>query len=128
MAIVENERNIIKNLEKSRDYLEAALEYSGGTHDFDDVVEAVLKGNMQLWCADDAAAVTEIIVYPKKKSLHVFLAGGNMDTLLEMYKSAEIWGKQLGCDAFTIAGRKGWQRVFNNHGFEPLCMYLKKEL
>jgi hypothetical protein len=120
--------DIVEKLNKSKAWLEAALEYSGGTHDFDDITKSVLSGEMQLWFGGDAAAITEIIVYPKKKSLHVFLAGGNLDTLMEMYKSAAIWGGQVGCDVMTIAGRKGWQKVFKNDGFEPLCTYLMKEL
>ena len=38
-----------KELERCRDWIEAALEYSGGTHDFIDVAEGIYKGTMQLW-------------------------------------------------------------------------------
>ena len=67
-----------EEMERCREWIEAALEHGGGTHDFDDIYEAVSSGYMQFWPADDACAVTEVITYPKKKVLHIFLAGGTL--------------------------------------------------
>jgi hypothetical protein len=38
-------------MERCRPWIEDALEYSGGTHVFDDVVSGVTSGRMQLWPA-----------------------------------------------------------------------------
>ena len=43
-------------------WLEAALEYSGGTHGIEDIAEGVQDGRFQFWPAPQAAAITEIIV------------------------------------------------------------------
>jgi len=115
-------------LERCRKWIEAALEYSGGTHDFDDIVEAVKLGAMQFWPAEDAAAITEIITFPKKKVLHIFLAGGNMDTIVDMNASAEYFAKMNGCSGLTIAGRKGWAKVLKETGYSEAFVTLKKDI
>jgi hypothetical protein len=38
-------------LERCRPWIEAAMEYSGGTHEFEDIVQALIDGRMQFWPA-----------------------------------------------------------------------------
>jgi hypothetical protein len=115
-------------LEHCRKWIEDALEYSGGTHTFEDVTQSILSGRMQLWPAERACAVTEIVVYPKKRVLHVFLAGGEMGQIIDMVSSANAWGKAQGCTSMTIAGRKGWERVLAKHGYKPVMTVLEREI
>ena len=49
-------------LERCRKWIEDALEYSGGTHTFDDVAQCILDGKLQLWPAERGCAVTEIVI------------------------------------------------------------------
>lgn len=114
-------------IDQNRHHIEAALAYSGGTHDFDDVKQSILEGRMQLWPAPRGCAVTEIVVYPKKKVLHVFLAAGEMDQIIEMIDSAVSWGKTQECTSMTIAGRPGWARVLAPYGYKPALSVLEKE-
>lgn len=114
-------------LEHCRPWIEGALEYSGGTHTFDDVVDSIVAGRMQLWPAPRGCAVTEIVIYPRKKVLHVFLAGGDMDEIIAMIDRATEWSKGQGCSAMTVAGRHGWQRVLAKHGYKPVMTVLEKE-
>ena len=116
------------DLEEYRPQIESALAYSGGTHIFEDVVRGVVDGRMQAWINGDSIAITEIIVYPRKKVLHGFLASGNMRRVLEMVPSAAEWGRQQGCTAFTLAGRKGWQRGFGNRGWRTAFYVLETDL
>jgi hypothetical protein len=115
-------------LERCRPWIEAALEYSGGTHTFDDVVDGVTSGRMQLWPAPRGCATTEIVLYPRKKVLHVFLAGGDMDQILDMIDSAAAWGRTQDCTALTLAGRLGWQRVLDKHGFTPVLVTMERNI
>ena len=117
-AQVEFDQALINELARCRKWIEAALEYSGGTHDFGDVASAITMGTMQLWPNKDGCAVTEVLVYPRKKVLHVFLAGGKMSAILDMQDSAAEWGRQQGCTAMTIAGRRGWERVLGKIGYK----------
>ena len=119
--------DLFQELTRCRFWIESALAYSGGTHDFADIVRGVLSGHMQLWQGESGCAVTEITVYPKKKFLHVFLAGGDMDQILDFEKSAEIFAKECGCDGMTLAGRKGWSRVHRDRGWKEQFVTLSKE-
>lgn len=114
-------------IDDNRHHIEAALAYSGGTHDFDDVKQSIISGQMQIWPAARGCAVTEIVVYPKKQVLHVFLAAGEMDQIVDMIDSAVEWGKQQGCVGMTIAGRHGWSRVLAKHGYKAVMTVLEKE-
>jgi hypothetical protein len=109
-----------------RGQIERALAYSGGTHLFEDVVEGVAAGRMQMWPNGDSVAVTEIIEYPRKKVLHVFLAAGRMSDLTDMIDAAFEWGKAYGCTAMTMAGRHGWRRVLARHGWQPVLSVMEK--
>jgi hypothetical protein len=118
-----------EHLNRLRRHVEAALEYSGGTHNFDDVAEMVGDHRLQLWPASNSVVLTEIIVYPRLKNLHYFLAGGDLDELSRMRPMIESWGKSIGCTRVTLAGRKGWAKTFlKDEGYSPQWSVLAKEL
>jgi len=116
----------MNELERCRAWIEAALEYGGGTHNFDDVVEAILSGKMQLWPAERACIVTEIVTYPRKRVLHVFLAGGELDQIIDMDTDVVQWAKEQGCESATQAGRKGWIRALKDHGWNSHLVLMEK--
>jgi hypothetical protein len=120
--------SIEDELERCRPYIEAALEYAGGTHEFSDIVDSVKAGQMQFWPGRSSAAITEIVVYPRSKALHVFLAGGEMAELITMIDSAVIWGRAQGCNAMTMAGRKGWEKVLARQGWNPVMSVMEREI
>ena len=112
---------------RCRPWIEAALEYSGGTHSFLDVVEGLWNGTMQLWPADKGCIVTEIVVYPKKKVLNIFLGGGELEQILDMHENVIDWAKAQGCSALTMTGRFGWKKPLAKHGWKPLHSSYVKE-
>ena len=118
-----------EHLERLRHHVEAALEYSGGTHNFEDIIEMVQKQQLQLWPAKDSVVLTEIIVYPRLKNLHYFLAGGDLDELSRMRPLIESWGKSIGFTRVTLAGRRGWAKTFlKDEGYSPQWTVMAKEL
>lgn len=121
------EPSLQHQFDRCRPWIEAALEYSSGTHTGDDVLGAIKAGRMQFWPAPRAAVVTEILDFPRKRLLHVFLAGGEMASVIEMLPSVEEFARANRCDGLTIAGRPGWQRIMKRHGFEPAFTALAKE-
>ena len=123
-----NAHSQIDELARCRAWIEAALEYSGGTHNFDDVAEGLASGKMQLWPAPKGCIVTEIVVYPRKKVLNVFLGGGELDQLMDMHKDVIAWSKAQGCVAVTITGRHGWKKPLTKHGWKPLHASYVKEI
>ena len=119
---------LFDELNRCRQWIEAALELSGGTHTFDDIVSAVYSGRMQFWPAEKACAVTEIVTFPRRKVLHIFLAGGDMQQIVDMDESATKFAKANGCSALTIAGRRGWKKVLNENGYVESFTTLTKEI
>ena len=118
-----------EDLERLRHHVEAALEYSGGTHGIEDISEGLKKGRFQLWPADNSVVVTEIIVYPRLKNLHFFLAGGDLDELRLMRPLIESWGRDMGCTRVSLAGREGWSKTFlRDEGYRPKWFVLSKDL
>jgi len=119
--------NITEELLRCKKWIEAALSKGGDTHSFVDICDSVIKGTMQLWVGEKGCAVTEIVVYPNKKVLHVFLAGGKMEQITDMHDDAVKWAKEQGCVGMTISGRKGWQKVLSEKGWKPQQLVLGKE-
>lgn len=118
---------IDKELERCKSWIEAALSYSGGTHDFIDVAEGIYKGTMQLWPTPKGCIVTEIVVYPRKKILNVFLGGGELDQILDMHEDVITWAKAQGCNALSMSGRPGWKKSLESHGWHNQHVSYVKE-
>ena len=112
---------------RCRPWIDAALEYSGGTHIFEDVVHGIATGKMQLWPTPKGCIVTEIVVYPRKKVLNVFLGGGELEQIMDMHKDVIAWAKAQDCEALTMHGRFGWKKVLEPMGWKLLHSHFVKE-
>ena len=116
---------IFENWSRCREYLLPAIEMTKGTHDEDDILRGLMCGDYLLWALKNSAIVTEFIEYKsaKKKTLHFFLVGGDLDELLEVEPKICEWGKAQGCTRVSWAGRKGWEKVMPGYEFGALYMY-----
>ena len=83
---------------------------------------------MQLWPTEKACAVTEIVLYPRKKVLHVFLAAGDLDQITDAIDAVAAWGIQQGCESLTMNGRHGWKRVLDKKGWKPIMTVMERVL
>lgn len=117
-------------IQEYKSQIEAALEHSGGTHTFDDVKNAVEKGELQFWPGVRSVILTEIQDTPQQRILNFFLAGGNSVELEQMLPLVEQWGKSLGAARATLYGRKGWGKSFltKNHGWKEELVVMAKDL
>lgn len=113
-----------------RSYIEAALQYAGGTHTFEDVTAGVAEGRMQFWPGVRSAIITELLESPRARTLHFFLAGGDLAELEAMEPLVIAWGKTQGCTAASMVGRKGWERTFltQRAGWESRLAVFEKAL
>jgi len=96
-------------------YIEDALEYAGGSHTIQDVMLAVSEGKAQFFPLDKSAIVTEIVDYPQKAMCRIWLAGGDLDELVEAEVALSAWAKTQGCDGMEIIGRRGWSRKLESY-------------
>lgn len=90
----------------------------------DEVAARVLSGTAQLWLGERSAIVTEVIHDPR--SVHVWVAGGELRDLLSLIPGLAAWARTMGCKGATINGRKGWARVLKSYGFEGEGVLRKK--
>jgi len=80
-----------------------------------------------LWPSPKGCIVTEIVVYPRKRMLNVFLGGGELDQILDMHQDVIQWAKAQGCTALTMTGRAGWKKPLAKHGWNQLhSSYIKE--
>ena len=108
--------------------LQSALDLSGGTHTFEDVVEAVDEGLMQFWPASESCLVTQLIVYPQVRAIHIFLAAGNLEQIKDFDESLDDFARQLDAEFITLSGRKGWQRTLKDIGYQTSHVTMYKEV
>ena len=112
--------------ERCHKWISDALEYAGGTHTMEDVYHAVATGKAQFHPLEKSAMITEIVDYPQRAICRIWLAGGELDELMQAEKSIAVWAKSLGCDAMEIIGRKGWQRQLKD--YTATAVILAKDL
>lgn len=94
-----------------------------GVKDFspEDIRDAVKDRRMQCWIAHKdgkilVAAITQILCYPQRKVLGVPFVGaekGFLDDWLIHMETLKDYGREKGCGAVRIWGRKGWLKVFD---------------
>lgn len=115
--------------ERLQPYIEAALAHDGG-HSIDDVRKGIEDGNYVFWPGANSAIVTEILDEPQRRTLHFYLAGGNLPELEAMYPIIEEWGRERGCTRVSTLGRPGWTRSFltRRHGWHQSAVLLEKSL
>ena len=114
--------------------LQRALEHAHGTHELEDLVKAIMAGQLQLWVGEKSAAVSEILTFPRKRALNIFLAAGDMEELQACIPGMAAFARGHGCDRLMFSGRldqvdgrrSGWERLMPD--FTPTHIALSKEL
>jgi hypothetical protein len=104
--------------DRCRPWIEAALEYTYGTHTIEDIYEGVVAGRFHFWPGKNAAIITEFNFYPRFKSINFFLVGGDKDELFEMEPLICEWAKAQGCTRVGPQfGRRGWAPDLKAHSY-----------
>jgi len=116
------------------EYLNTALKYSLGEYSIDDIKNACISKNMQLWVKvgkqAKGAFVTKIAKYPQKNLLIVILLGG--DEFQEWRDEADAllnaFGKQNNCEYVELFGRKGWGKMLKDINYKEVTRLFAKEI
>lgn len=95
-------------------WLAAALDRAGNTHGKEDLWQAIVTERAQFWPGMRCALVTEVVVYPKLKSVRYWLAGGEMPEILRMQEHIDQWARAQGCVRAEACGRLGWLKALKN--------------
>jgi len=111
-----------------RKMLVEALEHSGGSHTFQNIVDAVQQEVMQFWPMEKSCLVTEVINYPNLKTLHIFLAGGDLEEIKGIDSTLEFLCQEIGADYISLSGRRGWIKALADIGYELSHVTLAKKV
>lgn len=85
----------------------------------EEVVEGIRLGWFQLWTFGKSALVSEMVLSPRCRALHVFAGGGDLAEMRELIPVLEAFAARLGCTVTGATGRRGWVRVLKSFGYAP---------
>ena len=121
--------NLIRVLRKFELDIRKALGYGGHTHSYEYVAAACIAGQFDIFILPNSVIIAELIEYPTQKVYHQFIACGDLDELLEAQNGLLIREAKLrGAKALTLAGRRGWLRTLEPHGWKSDLVLMRKEL
>jgi len=105
---------MLEEWQRCSGWLQEALDHAGNLFSLEDVWQAVLSGDAVFLPGIDAAVVVEVRVYPQKRVMNCWLAGGSLEELEEVFAPMiRYYAKKFECELIMIQGRPGWRRVFN---------------
>ena len=118
------------DLHRLRPQIEAALAYSGDTptHTFMDIVQGIEEARFQGWYGKNSVLITEVKLYPQSRTVHIFLAGGDLEETIALQELVVEWGKMIGANQMSLCGRKGWKRALKKHGWGNELTVLRREI
>lgn len=107
-------------------WLEAAVKINQGDENLFDVGMAIENGLYELWYQKDRfAAVVQIQDFPRQRVAVIAYAGGELESLKEMYQEAKAVAKARGIDVLRVWGRAGWERTL---GLKRIGVILQEKL
>ena len=121
--------------ERVRELLGKAIAHCQGTHTLQDVLDGVRGGQLRLWIAKDAVAVSEFIQFPQRKVLSIAWAGGSLRNMRQVQCGFEAYARGAGADAMMMVGRPtrgrarllgAWARLLGD--WTPAGVHLWKDL
>lgn len=112
-----------------RPWIAAAIATGPGVETIEDVERLIASGRYQFWAGRNAAAVTEVIEFQRRKILTVIHGGGDLGELLDEIEPALCeYAREQGCDGIMGLGRKGWERVTSARGYRLAYIAMMKDL
>jgi hypothetical protein len=108
--------------------MEKALRLMGETHSLQDVVDALQKGEMQLFHNDRAIVITEIAVSPRKKFANVFMSAGELEGVIELKAQLVDWAKKNGIEFARAAVRPGYEKYLKDAGWRSKMVLMDFDL
>jgi len=126
---------------KVKPLVEKALKHTHGEQISSDVLESLLTKQYILFAGIEAQelasiCIAEVIVYPRKKVLHIPIAatesGRDFELWRDHFSVVEDFGKAMGCTSVSAWTRKGFAKKLKwTHQYtvltKELCQPKKKE-
>lgn len=100
----------------------------------DNIYDKIVDGEWHLWVAVDSddsiysVAVTTFIHYPLVTNLRIVFLAGEFEKWAEIIRIFEQFALINDCHEVEIKGRKGWERVLRDRGYELKSVTLMKRI
>jgi hypothetical protein len=107
--------------------LERALAQCGGIFTLEDIRDNLKSGRMQGHVVGDTWAITQVLEWPRSKSVNVVFVVGDMKDALELETVIEKWAKDLGASFITGTGRDGWWD-YKTPGWKKMGVLYSKDI
>ena len=127
-TLAERLNNLSAALIKFRVDIEKSLEYAHGSYTYDDVVAGIMQGRFQFYTHKRSYVICETQNMPHYSIYHAFLAGGDMEEVLEIHEALVPVAKRVGAKYATMNGRLGWTKPLKEVGWEARYVVYYKEL
>jgi hypothetical protein len=98
------------------------------THAWSDVVRLLQEGKAQIFCSEHGAWVTEIVNYPLKRCLNVWIVAGKLPEVMLLQDAVLRFAAENKCDAVYATARLGWKNVARAHGWKKKAMMIMHEV
>ena len=98
--------------------LQRALDAGGGLYALPDILDRIANGTMQSWVHNNSWAITQISVFPRKRSLEIVTAVGDLRDCRILHGKILAFAKEMGVDLVAAYGRRGWARDAERHGWK----------
>jgi hypothetical protein len=108
--------------------IQKALDYGGHTHTPDDVFKMAIQGRIHCYFFDGCFVFMEVVDYPQSRVYHCFISGGEMEAMLSHEDDLAKLALAMNCTHLSFAGRHGWKRVFEQRGWDFICITMHKDL
>ena len=109
---------MVRDLLRVEPLINRALAKGSGTHTYESVAEEIIKGDSQLWTRNNSCLVTQVMQFPAKRRLHIFIGAGDMNDLIDMVEEELVpFAKANDCKEMSLVGRKGWKKALANTGW-----------
>ena len=105
-----------------------ALAEMGDTHSLTDILLALEEGRMQSFTVGDTWVVTQVIEFPQRRVLEIFLVVGDGTDLEELSATATAFAQFQGCTMMRAYGRHGWMQHAKQLGWRDTARVFLKEI
>jgi len=99
----------------------------------DGILQLAIKGEVQVWAAGTTDSfqlfvISRLIDFEDKKVLKIEYAyGQNLPDLLpQLVDVTDACAEMFECESIVLVGRRGWERVLKEHGYEINGVILTK--
>lgn len=109
-------------------WLEEAMAHGGNLHSRDSLWSMLIYARAHLWPESDAAAVTCFQTFPRAVVCELWLAGGNLQTILANEPRVADWARRSGATHLQIDGRPGWARALERQGWQRTATTIMRRI